>query len=51
MDIKEKKVYTITMTDSEVDVLTKDIEKLNDGSASLEELKILTDIYGFFKNN
>lgn len=51
MEIKEKKLYEILITDAEKDQLIQDIKKLNDGAASLEELSLLTDIYGFFSNN
>ena len=51
MDIKEQKTYVITISEEESNTLIADIKKLNDGEASLEELNMLTDIYGFFKNN
>lgn len=51
MDIKEVKSYTISITNEEKDTLLKDIKKLNDGEAGLDELNILTDIYGFLTNN
>lgn len=51
MNIKEKKIYDISISGEEKDKLIEDIKKLNEGLASLEELSILTDIYGFFTNN
>ena len=50
MEIKSKTVYNISLSDEEKDILIADIKKLNDGEAGLEELTILTDIYGFFTN-
>lgn len=50
MEIKSKTVYNISLSDEEKDTLIADIKKLNDGEAGLEELTILTDIYGFFTN-
>lgn len=51
MNIKEVKSYNIIIDESEKDKLIADIKKLNDGEAGLEELTLLTDIYGFFTNN
>lgn len=50
MNITEKKQYEISITEDEKNKLTQDIKKLNDGEASLEELSVLADIYGFFIN-
>lgn len=50
MDIKSRTIYNISLDEDEKDILLADIKKLNDGEASLEELKVLTDIYGFFLN-
>lgn len=48
MDIKSKISYSISLDEDEKNTLIVDIKKLNDGEASLEELHVLTDIYGFF---